>query len=147
MIGITIERNVTSSSMNASVSTKPNTSGASDFIASLKSFEPAVCRPVRPPRSASEPADRRRDDLVAQRRRATASTRVGAVAVERERQSATVLSGLIVDADRLHDLPVASACRAARDRGLDLGRGDVLGLDRRRSADIAPPGNAAWMRS
>src|SRR5436190_5578 len=40
--GMTSERKVTSSSRNAAVSTKMNTSGACDFIVSLKSFELAV---------------------------------------------------------------------------------------------------------
>ena len=42
MSGITIERNVSRSSRNARPSTNANTSGAWDFIASLKSREPAV---------------------------------------------------------------------------------------------------------
>ena len=42
LIGTTIERNVTSSRMNASASTKPNTIGRCAFMASLKSLLPAV---------------------------------------------------------------------------------------------------------
>ncbi len=42
LIGITIERNVISSSRNARLSTKPNTIGQRDFMRSLKSLEPAV---------------------------------------------------------------------------------------------------------
>ena len=39
---MTIERNVTSSRMNAIESTNRNTTGRCDFIVSRKSFEPAV---------------------------------------------------------------------------------------------------------
>src|SRR5829696_3736625 len=42
LIGITIERNVTSSRMKASESTNRNTIGRCDFIVSRKSFEEAV---------------------------------------------------------------------------------------------------------
>ena len=42
VIGTTIERNVTSMSRNASPSTQANTSGACDFIESLKSRDWAV---------------------------------------------------------------------------------------------------------
>ena len=42
LIGTTIDRNVTSSSTNASPSTNANTIGRRDLIVSLKSFEPAV---------------------------------------------------------------------------------------------------------
>ena len=40
--GITIERNVISSSRNVTVSTNANTAGRWDFIESLKSLAPAV---------------------------------------------------------------------------------------------------------
>ena len=40
--GITTERNVTSSRMNANARTKANTIGTADFIASFQSFEAAV---------------------------------------------------------------------------------------------------------
>jgi copper(I)-binding protein len=40
--GITIERKVNRSRMNAATSTNPNTSGACDFIVSVKSSESAV---------------------------------------------------------------------------------------------------------
>ena len=46
LIGTTIERNVTSSRMNAIASTKPNTIGRCDFIVSRKSFDQAVMPPT-----------------------------------------------------------------------------------------------------
>ena len=59
LIGMTIERKVTSSSTNASPSTNANTIGACDFIESLKSREPAVAardvRLARPARVRSWP--------------------------------------------------------------------------------------------
>src|SRR3954465_9210872 len=42
LIGITIERNVISSSRNARLRTKPKTIGQRDFMRSLKSLDPAV---------------------------------------------------------------------------------------------------------
>ena len=45
LMGMTIERNVKSSSRNAAISTKPKTSGRCDFVTSLKSLDEAV-KPV-----------------------------------------------------------------------------------------------------
>jgi hypothetical protein len=65
LIGITIERNVTSSSRNASPSTKAKISGSL-----LLSWSGEVLRAGRVAADvdgrARDPADRRRDDLVAQ---------------------------------------------------------------------------------
>src|SRR3954451_9946683 len=52
LIGTTIERNVTSSRMNARLSTKANTIGRGDFIVSRKSLDMAV----GPLTTASAPA-------------------------------------------------------------------------------------------
>ena len=46
MSAITIERNATSRSRNANSRTKPNTSGADDFIMALKSCDLAVGPPT-----------------------------------------------------------------------------------------------------
>ena len=61
--GITIDRNVISSSRNVIVNTNANTTGRWDFIESLKSLAPAVS----PATSALTPgtaADRGRDHLI-----------------------------------------------------------------------------------
>ena len=65
--GITIERNETSRSRNANARTKPNTIGTADFIASFQSFDAAVS-PVTAYSMPGDLAERRRDDLVAERR-------------------------------------------------------------------------------
>ena len=53
LIGITIDRNVTSSSRNATENTNPNTSQMREDISSLKSTDPAV-KPATP---TTEPLD------------------------------------------------------------------------------------------
>ena len=66
LIGMTIERNVTSSSMNAIAKTNANTYQMRDAISSLKSIDPAV-KPVTP---TSSPPLTLGEHLAARRRRA-----------------------------------------------------------------------------
>ena len=74
LIGTTIDRNVTSSRMNASVRTNANTIGRCDLIASLKSFEPAV-KPVTLTSASGSRPTVAGIDLLAQDARASAPTR------------------------------------------------------------------------
>ena len=117
--------------MNASVSTNANTIGRCDFITSLKSFEPAV-KPVTATSAPCSLPDRRRDDVVAQDRERALGGRVGAGALDRERDRRDRLVGVDVDVRPARSARrVAIACSLqVGDRGLHLGRRDVVGLDR-----------------
>ena len=146
MIGTTIERNVTSSRMNASVSTNANTSGRCDFITSLKSFDPAV----KPVTATSAPGSL---PTVAgtTSSRSTASERSDAASVPvpltARATVATVLSGLTSISTGSFSWPLASACVwRSSIAPLHLGRRDVVALTTV-TAGTPPPGNAASMRS
>ena len=147
LIGTTIERNVTSSRMNASVSTNANTIGRFDFITSLKSFDPAV-KPVTATSAPSSCPDRRRHHLVAQHRERALRRRVRAGAVDRERDRRDRLVGVDLDVDRLVQLPGRDRLALqVLDRRRRLGRRDVVGLDHDLTAGTPSPGNAASILS
>ena len=88
-----------------------------------------------------------RHDLVAQRRErgvGHSSVPLPSIGIE---TTSTVLSGLTSRVDGLGHSPVAIACSLQLgDALLDLGHGDVVGLDDDHRGS-GPPGNAAWMRS
>ena len=110
--GITIERNVTSSRMNAKARTKAKTSGAV-----LAHVVVEVLRlGVAPTTPASAPATHRPSParVVAQGRERRLRRRVGAVAVERQSISATVPSSLTRPSIGRDAARVATACAAAR---------------------------------
>ena len=128
LIGITIERNVTSSRMNARLSTNRNTIGRCDFIVSRKSFDEAVM-PLTATSASSLPTVA---GTTSSRRTRTDSSEAASVPLPwtASDTTATVLSGLTSTPEGSDSLPVAIALSCSSlDGGLDLGRGDVLGLD------------------
>ena len=96
---------------------------------------------------ASDLADRRGYDVVAERRQRGVGGVVGAVAVHRDGHDLDGLVRARAGGDGLGHL-AAGECSLAHgvDAGLDLGLGHVVGLDRDERRD-RPAGNAAWMRS
>src|SRR5215203_1986904 len=108
LIGTTIERNVTSSRMNAIASTKPNTIGRFVFIVSMKSFDQAVMPPTATSVLSSLPTVAGTTSS-----RSTSSERFDAASVPLPLIDsvtvATVLSGLIVTLVGSESSPLAIA--------------------------------------
>ena len=146
MIGTTIERNVTSSRMNARLSTKANTSGAREPMASMKSFELAVTPVTATSAPASLPTVAGTTS-----ERSTSSERSEAASVPLpltdSATTATVLSGLISTRDGSDSSPVAIArscsCSIAAWTGAAVTSSALMTV----VAGTAPPGKAAWRRS
>ena len=143
---MTIERNVTSSRMKASESTKANTSGRRETMTSLKSFEPAV-KPV----TATSAPGRRPTVAGTTSRRSTSSERSEAGSVPSPLIAsdtvATVLSGLISTLLGSISSPVAIASRrrsAMAPRTAGVVTSSALTTV---TAGTGPPGNAAWILS
>src|SRR3954453_4121291 len=139
-MGMTIDRNVTSSRMNAIERTNRNTIGRCDFIVSRKSLDDAVTpdtvtsAPGSLPTLAGDPLARRtaRGGVAggAAGRQGVGRGGVGALALHGDAPPRDGLRGVDLDVERLGELTagdrlVVQLC----DGGLDLGRGDVLGLD------------------
>ena len=146
LIGTTIERNVTSSRMNAIASTKTNTIGRCDFIVSRKSFDQAVMPPTATSAFCSLPTVA---GTTSSRR--TSSERFDAASVPlpliESDTIATVLSGLTVTLEGSESSPVAiawscSCLIAVWTSGVVTSLALTTTL-----AGRLPPGNAASMRS
>ena len=141
---MTTERNVTSSSRNAIVSTKPKTSGRWSFIESLKSLLPAaspltltvvpgtcwIVAGTTSSRSAASDFSRR-----------VVSLRIGMWT------TASVLAGLTCTSIGSYICPVRTA--AARSRAMPARTGGDVTSDActTTSAGSVVPGKAAWTRS
>ena len=147
MIGITIDRNVTSRRMNARPRTNANTIGRCDLIVSLKSFEPAVMpvTSVRTPRTRPSVCGITVVAEVGERR---LRARVGAVAGHRQADDREVVAR--VDLRPSPGWPKSSDFAAtSRSFAIPACTSGARTSSARTTitAGSGPPGNAAWMRS